>query len=328
VNRWVEVVGRIPIPGAGAFDHAAVHLDTGQVFVADTGAGTLEVLDPEAMAVLTTIEDCPGASGVVCDSEHALVAAASRTGGHVLLIDATSLEVRSTIQVGPAPNGLAFDVARQRVLVADVEADQALLIDTVRGEIVASCTLPGRPRWVVHDPRTKRFYLNIASPAQVLVRDAETLAPAGSWEVMADGPPGLDLDQERRLLLVACDGGVLVGLDADRGAERNRLSLPGPPDVIFFNPVTDECYVGVGDPGVLRRCRYPNVERHRRTGHRCRCAHVRIRSPPTAPPHPAACLIGGTRGRLPTGKTQGTEGYASSERQDCGHALAASGGDS
>jgi len=247
----IEVIGRMAIPGSGNFDHAAVHLGSGRVFVAHTGADTVDVLDPDAMAVLATIEGCPGASGVVCDSEHELVAAASRSGGFVLLIDAATLEVRSRISVGPAPNGVAFDTSRQSLLVADVEARQAILVDTVKSAVVATRPLPGRPRWAVHDPQTGRFHLNIASPAEVLSLDSESLAPLGAWSVAADGPHGLDLDPPRRIAFVACDSGTLVALDSDHGHELKRLPLPGTPDVTFFNPVTLECYVGVGDPGVL-----------------------------------------------------------------------------
>ncbi len=247
----MEIVGRIAIPGGGEFDHAAVDLDSGRVFVAHPGAGTIAVLDAEAMVVRTTIGGCPGASGVVCDTEHGLVAAASRSGGHVLLIDGTSLEVRSQVKVGPAPNGLAFDIGRQRLLVTDVQTHEAHLIDPERGQVVATRPLPGRPRWAVHDPQAQLFYVNIISPAQVLMLDSQTFAPCGAWDVPAEGPHGLDLDPQRRLVLVACDSGVLVGLDADSGAEQGRLTLPGAPDVTFHNPLTRECYVGVGDPGTV-----------------------------------------------------------------------------
>jgi len=50
MTRPIEVIGRIGIPGSGNFDHAAVHLGSGRVFVAHAGSSTIEVLDPDAMA--------------------------------------------------------------------------------------------------------------------------------------------------------------------------------------------------------------------------------------------------------------------------------------
>ncbi|HUY55188.1 MAG TPA: YncE family protein [Candidatus Nanopelagicaceae bacterium] len=251
MTRSFPAVGRVRIPGGSEFDHAAVHLETGRVFVANTSLGTVEVVDPLASRLVTSIEDCQGASGVVVDGAHRLAVAASRAGGHVLLIDVDSLQVVAKIQVGPAPNGLALDGTGHRLLVADVKNNEALLIDTTKAEVVAQATLPGRPRWAVHDPATNRFYLNIASPAQVAALDPTTLELQASWKLNAQGPHGLDVDLDRRLLLVACDDGALLGVNADTGTLAGRLALPGPPDVTFCNPGAGEAYVAVGDAGAL-----------------------------------------------------------------------------
>ncbi|MHB8313894.1 MAG: hypothetical protein ACYDD0_11465 [Candidatus Dormibacteria bacterium] len=245
------VVGRVSIPGGSEFDHAAVHLETGHVFVANTAAGTVEVVDPLASRLVASIEDCAGASGVVVDEEHRLAAAASRAEGHVILIDVDRLQVVAKIQVGPAPNGLALNGAGPGLLVADVQTNQALLIDTTKAEVVAHATLPGRPRWAVHDPGSNHFYVNIASPAQVAALDPTTLELQASWKLRSQGPHGLDLDPDRRLLLVACDDGALLGVNADTGTLAGQLALPGPPDVTFCNRGAGEAYVAIGEAGAL-----------------------------------------------------------------------------
>ncbi len=73
----------IPLPPhpAGDFDHGDVYLPTGRVFVANTAAGTIEVIDGERLRHLTTIPDCPQASGVLCAQDEMLVFAAARGGG-------------------------------------------------------------------------------------------------------------------------------------------------------------------------------------------------------------------------------------------------------
>ncbi len=251
MNPPFPAAGRVRIPGADAFDHAAVDPETGRVFAANTSAGSVEVVDPLAGAHMASIADCAGASGVVLNGSHRLVAAASREGGHVLLIDAITLQVIAKIQVGPAPNGLALDETGQRLLVADVKTSQALLVDTAKGEAAAVTQLPGRPRWAVHDAWSNRFYVNIASPAQVVALAPKTLDVEASWKLEADGPHGLDLDVARRLLFVACDDGTLIGLNADTGVLEGQLALPGPPDVTFCNPDAEETYVAIGDAGAL-----------------------------------------------------------------------------
>ncbi len=57
----------IPLPPhpEGDFDHGDVYLESGHVFIANTAAGTVEVVDGERLRHLATIPGCPEASGVL-----------------------------------------------------------------------------------------------------------------------------------------------------------------------------------------------------------------------------------------------------------------------
>ena len=137
----------IPLPPhpAGDYDHGDVYLESGHVFVANTAAGTVEVIDGEHLHYLTTIPDCPEASGVLCAQEDALIFAAARGAGKLLVIDPTTNAVLRTVAVGQKPNGLAWDGRRKHLLVADVQDNTARLIDPHIGEVMAAVELPGRP---------------------------------------------------------------------------------------------------------------------------------------------------------------------------------------
>src|SRR6266581_4012114 len=117
----------IPLPPhpAGDFDHGDVYLESGRVFVANTAAGTVEVIDGEHLRHLATIPDCQEASGVLAAQEDALIFAAARGAGKLLVIDPTANVVLRTVAVGHRPNGLAWDGHRKHVLVADVQDNQA-----------------------------------------------------------------------------------------------------------------------------------------------------------------------------------------------------------
>src|SRR5712692_10665237 len=96
----------IPLPPhpAGDFDHGDVYLESGRVFVANTAAGTVEVIDGEHLCHLATIPGCPEASGVLCAQEDALIFAAARGAGKLLVINPTTNAVLRIIGVGPRPN--------------------------------------------------------------------------------------------------------------------------------------------------------------------------------------------------------------------------------
>ena len=247
------MIGSIGLPPhpSGGFDHGDVHLATGRVFVAHTAVGTIEVIDSGRGVHTGTIPGCPEASGVLCAQEEQVVFAAARGAGKVLVIDASSGGVMGEVAVGPKPNGLAWDPRRKRLLVADVHDFHARLVDPAAGSVVTDTELPGRPRWCVYDGSADRFLVNIREPACVAVLAAETAAVEARWPVPAAGPHGLDLDLDRRRVLVACDEGRVVALDMGTGGELASVAIAGEPDAIWHNPDRSRLYVAIGHPGVV-----------------------------------------------------------------------------
>jgi hypothetical protein len=117
---------------------------------------------------------------------------------------------------------------------------------------IAEVPVPGRTRWTVFDAHTDSFYVNIADPAVIVT--LEPRSPdrvARSIEVPSSGPHGLDLDATTNRLFCACDGKVLVCIDASSGQVLNRTDLGGVPDVIFVNTKLRHLYVAIGNPGII-----------------------------------------------------------------------------
>jgi DNA-binding beta-propeller fold protein YncE len=243
----------IPLPPhpEGDFDHGDVSLSNGSVFIANTAAGTVEVVDGQHLRHLVTIPGCPEASGVLAAQGEGLVFAAARGAGKLLMIDDMLTTVLREVAVGARPNGLAWDPLRKHLLVADVQDNTARLVDPQARQVIAAATLPGRPRWAVYDRAGDRFLVNIREPALVAVLSASTFAPVGQVPVSGVGPHGLDLDQEGRRAFVACDGGTVVTLDTSNGSEVARVPIAGAPDAIWHNHRLSRLYVAIQDPGVI-----------------------------------------------------------------------------
>lgn len=241
----------LPFQPVGDFDHGDVWQKRGDVFIANTTAGTIEVVDGASLHHKTTIPGCPEASGVLVAQEDALVFAAARGAGKLLVIDPETTTVRRSIAVGSRPNGLAWDSLRHHLLVADVQDNAARLVDPQAGQVIATISLPGRPRWAVYDQRGDRFLVNIREPAMVAVLDTETAALIEQFPVSVSGPHGLDLDQEGRRAFVACDGGCVVILDISTGSETSRIAIAGIPDAIWHHHRLSRLYVAIKDPGVI-----------------------------------------------------------------------------
>jgi DNA-binding beta-propeller fold protein YncE len=241
----------LPAHPSGGFDHGDVHLQSGQVFLAHTAMGVVEVVDGLRGEHRATIPGCPEASGVLCAQDEGLVFAAARGAGKVLVIAVASGDVIEEIVVGPKPNGLAWDPRRKRLLVADVQDFRARLVDPHAASVVTDTELPGRPRWCVYDSAGDRFLVNIREPACVAVLAADTAAVRARWPVSSTGPHGLDLDPEHGRAFVACDGGRVATLDLKTGREVAGVAIAGEPDAIWYNVNRSLLYVAIGSPGVV-----------------------------------------------------------------------------
>src|SRR5712692_796173 len=241
----------LPFHTHGDFDHGDVSLSNGYIFIANTAAGTVEVVDGEGLRHLTTIPGCLEASGVLAAQEEGLVFAAARGAGKLLIIDAVFTTVLREVAVGSRPNGLAWDPRRKHLLVADVQDNTARLVDSRAGQIIATAPLPGRPRWAVYWQAGDRFLVNIREPAMVAVLSASTFELVGQFPVSGVGPHGLDLDQEGHRAFIACDGGSVVTVDTSTGSELAQVPIAGTPDAIWHHHRLSRLYVAIGDPGVI-----------------------------------------------------------------------------
>ncbi len=241
----------LPPHPQGDFDHGDVSLASGQVFIANTAAGSVEVVDGAQLRHLVTIPGCPEASGVLVAQQEGLVFAAARGAGKLLIIDPATHTVLRTVSVGPRPNGLAWDLHRKHLLVADVQENRAHLVDPQRGEVIAQVQLPGRPRWAVYHQASGRFLVTIRDPACVAVLSADPFALVERFPISSPGPHGLDLDQTGRRAFVACDGGTVVTLDLASGRELAQVPIAGLPDAIWHNRRLDRLYVAIPHRGVI-----------------------------------------------------------------------------
>jgi len=241
----------LPFHLEGDFDHGDVALSNGSVFIANTAAGTVEVVDGQHLRHQVTIAGCPEASGVLVAQEEGLVFAAARGAGKLLVIDAVFTTVLRDVAVGSRPNGLAWDPHWKHLLVADVQDNTARLVDPQAGQVIATAALPGRPRWAVYHPADDHFLVNVREPAVVAVLSASTFELVGQLPVSGVGPHGLDLDQEGPRAFIACDGGSVMTLDTSTGSELAQVPIAGTPDAIWHNHRLSRLYVAIGDPGVI-----------------------------------------------------------------------------
>jgi DNA-binding beta-propeller fold protein YncE len=252
----LERVGFIPIP-AGAepgFDHADTYRDGRRMYVADTGADRVDVLDCTERTFLRSLPGLPGVAGVLVAETDDLLFTSDRAAARISVFRCSDEQLMGPVQVGPHSNGLAYDLKRRRLYSFNLgeplgESCTASVVDVDLLQVTAELGLPGRPRWALCDSERHVVYANIREPAEIVVIDPQATVISRAFPVPVEGPHGLWLD--RGQLFCAADGGALIVLDRDSGAALEQLPLPGVPDVIMLDRDLQRLYVAIGDPGVV-----------------------------------------------------------------------------
>jgi DNA-binding beta-propeller fold protein YncE len=257
----LQLSGHIDLPpnqGAGGFDHADIHVASSRLYVAHTSNHALDVIDCAQDRYLESVPGMKSVAGALVSEARGLLFTSNRGEDSISMFKPGAERGAIKVAVGVKPNGLSFDAQRGVLVVANLgdpgmpDSFTLSIVDIARKERVAEVPVPGRTRWTVYDPVRDRFYVNISSPAKIVVLDGRNPnAIATSFDVPAAGPHGLDIDRASGRLFCACDAGVLVCLDAESGRVLGDVPLSGTPDVIFLHPATGRLYVAIGDPGVI-----------------------------------------------------------------------------
>ncbi len=257
----LRLLGHIELPphrSSGGFDHADVHSPTDRIYVAHTANDSIDVIDCAKDRYVESISGFTAVAGALVSEARGLIFATNRGENTVSVFTPGDERNAFKIGVGVKPNGVAFDSDRGLLVVANVgdpaisDSYTASVVDVGRNERIAEIKVPGRTRWAIYNPALDTFFINIASPAQIVAIDArDPTKISKEYQVPAEGPHGLELDPVTGRLFCACDAGILFAIDAASGRILADVSLSGAPDVIFLNSRSAHLYVAIGDPGVI-----------------------------------------------------------------------------
>jgi DNA-binding beta-propeller fold protein YncE len=253
-------VAFIPLPPGKepGFDHADVYRcqspTASRLYVANTGADRIDIIDCLTNNYLGSLPDVPGVAGILIDSEQDFLFSSDRGCARASIYRCSNETLLGRVGVGERPNGLAYDPARRHLFVFNIGDPpgvnctvSVVAVDEMR--VIATIPLPGRPRWAVYDAATEHIYANVQTPAQIVVLSAMDLRITRPFNVPVAGPHGLVNAGER--LFCAADGEALVALHRDTGAVLGSVALPGEPDVVMHDPALARLYVAIGAPGVV-----------------------------------------------------------------------------
>ena len=174
----LRLLGHIDLPehrGAGGFDHADVHASSDRLYVAHTSNDALDVIDIARDQYIESMPGLTAAAGVLVSEARGLVFTSNRGENTVSVFEPHAERDAFKISVGVKPNGLAFDPARGTLIAANIGdasipySHSVSVVDLARRERIAEVKVPDRTRWAIYDAARDMFFVNIASPARIVV---------------------------------------------------------------------------------------------------------------------------------------------------------------
>ena len=251
----------VALPGGPpvGMDYLAFDRATGRLWVPAGNTGNVDVMEV-ATGKVTTVGGFPTAparrpgrprmgpsSAAVGDG---VVWIGNRANNQICAIDSRTLAHGGCYQLPSMPDGLAYVAATHEVWVT-TPGDRAITIVDVSGKgsnPPVAIKIDGDPEGYVVDPARGLFYTNVEDKDRTLEIDTRTRKVVASWPAGcgAAGPRGLSLDEERRLLFVACTDGAVTRDLARAGKEVGRLKTAGGVDNIDYAPKRGLLFVASG----------------------------------------------------------------------------------
>lgn len=258
----------------GRIDHLAYDAATKRLFVAALGNNTVEVIDANANAHVTSIGGFREPQGIAAATDARLVAIANGQGDGIQFVDA-GLQKGRAVALGDDSDNVRYDAAARRLYVGFGDGALAA-IDPSGARVIAQARLAGHPESFQLERPGTRIFVNVPTARQIAVVDRTAMTVSATWPVTdaASNFP-MALDEANHRLFVGCrrPAKALV-YDTASGKVIASFDIVGDTDDLFYDAARKRLYVSGGD-GFLDTFEERSAGRFERTAHLSTAAGAR-----------------------------------------------------
>lgn len=232
----------IDLAGQPGFD--AVGIANGALLMAHSAANSVDVFDLAKRRVVARVEHVRGAAGIAVDTKDSRVFLSSPDGQSIVVISSESWDVQSVIPVKAPVENILFVPQNGRLYLANSRDQSIGYLDFAHSNAVQTADAGGLPERLVFDPQKNLLYATLQDKHQIGVYDPD-LKPVANWNLKGSEPTGLAIDPATRRLYVAVRYAVLA-LNADTGAELNRVGAPAGVDSLWLDSADHKLLAAAG----------------------------------------------------------------------------------
>jgi len=262
----LQLVRDVPLGGAPRrFDYQALDETGRRLYVADLGAGRVDVVDVDRLTMVGSVDGVDNAHGVRLAPDLHLVFATATGRDEVLAVDTATLTVLRRSPTGRFPDGLAYDPEQGLVAVSNKDAGTETVVDARSGAVRRTVAINREVGNVVYDPVGRRMVVAGRPPDRLVTFDAAT-GELGDRIKLAgcDGAHGVAVEPSGRRAFVGCEkNGKLSVVDLEHRRQVDLRPVGKTPDVLTVDPGLGRLYVAaedgvvcvfdIGNPASVRR---------------------------------------------------------------------------
>jgi len=241
------VVHRVVLPEVvGGFDLMSLDPITHQLFLAAQDQGSIEVIDVTNGRHIRTIPNFNQPKWTAYRPESGKLYIAEGRSGAVQILDSANFKRIGLVQFSEKANNLRFNAMTGEMLVGVGKTHGAIgIFDTYTSTVVGNIALPGVPKQFEIDG--DRILVNIPTINQVAVVSRSHQSVLATWSIGSDhANVPMALDRIHRRLLLGCESGHFLVMDAEDGHLICSVDIPAEPDGVWYDARRGKIYVSCG----------------------------------------------------------------------------------
>jgi DNA-binding beta-propeller fold protein YncE len=241
-----HVTKTIEIGGEGGWDYLAYEPSRRHLFVSHSTE--VDVVDPDAGAVVGKIPDTPGVHGIAIADDIGRGFVSDGRDSSVTIFDLATLRTLAKVHVpGRNPDAIMYDSVTGRVFTFNGGSGTATALDARKGTVIGSVALGGKPEFAVADGHGGIF-VNIEDRSELVAIDARSLTVKSRWPLAGcEDPSALAIDRRHGRLFSGCGNEKLMITDAKDGHVVATPAIGGGVDAGAFDPGAGLAFSSTGD---------------------------------------------------------------------------------
>jgi YVTN family beta-propeller protein len=252
-NLPLRILRDVPLSGgATRFDYQSFDSNTGRLYIAHLGDGSMVVFDTIKETVVGDVKTLSRVHGILAVPELHRVYASATGSNELAVIDDSTLQITARAPAGEYPDGVAYASSVNKIYVSDLHGKTDTVIDAKTNQVVTTIALGGGAGNTQYDSVSEHIFVTVHGQNELAEIDPNKDQVIGRYPLPGcSGSHGLNIDSEHRLAFVACEENAkLAVFDLDAKKMTAIHSVGADPDVLAFDKGLGRLYVSA-ESGVI-----------------------------------------------------------------------------